>query len=63
MAHQHERTAARKCAAQILYTGAIRGESSLALLEAGDLSESDILNESDKSDVISKSDSGEEDAV
>lgn len=38
MAHQHERTAARKCAAQILYTGAIRDESALALLEAGDLS-------------------------
>ncbi len=38
MAHQHERTSARKCAAQILYTGAIRNTSALELLKAGDIS-------------------------
>lgn len=38
MAYQHERTSARKCAAQILYTGAIRSTSALGLLEAGDIS-------------------------
>lgn len=38
MAHQHERTSARKCAAQILYTGSIRNASSIQLLKAGDLS-------------------------
>lgn len=37
MAYQHERTSARKCAAQILYSGSIRGESSLKLLENGDI--------------------------
>lgn len=38
MAYQHERTSARKCAAQILYTGAIRNASALELLKAGDVS-------------------------
>lgn len=38
MSRQHERTAARKMAAQILYTGAVRGESAFDLLQKGDLS-------------------------
>ncbi len=37
MARQHERTAARKCAAQILYSGAIRSTSAFGLLEAGEM--------------------------
>lgn len=37
MARTHERTAARKCAAQILYSGAIRDTSSLELLRCGDI--------------------------
>lgn len=36
--HQHERTPARRCAVQILYSGAIRNSSSKDLLDAGDLS-------------------------
>ena len=35
MARTHERTAARRCAAQILYTGAIRNTSALDLLKTG----------------------------
>lgn len=38
MNHQHERTPARRCAVQILYSGAIRNSSSKELLDAGDLS-------------------------
>ena len=37
MSRTHERTAARKCAAQILYTGSIRNDSALKLLKAGDI--------------------------
>lgn len=37
MARTHERTAARKNAAQILYSGAIRDTSALELLKAGDI--------------------------
>lgn len=38
MARMHERTAARRMAAQILYTGEVRGDSSLRLLESGEIS-------------------------
>ncbi len=38
MSRQHERTAARRMAAQILYTGQVRGRSAIALLECGDIS-------------------------
>lgn len=34
----HERTAARRMAAQILYTGEVRDKSSLELLESGEIS-------------------------
>lgn len=37
MNHTHERTHARKCAAQILYTGDIRNTSALDLLRAGEI--------------------------
>lgn len=37
MSRQHERTAARKCAAQILYSGAIRDVSAFELLESGSM--------------------------
>lgn len=37
MARQHERTAARRTAAQILYSGAIRGIEPTVLLESGDI--------------------------
>lgn len=37
MARTHERTSARRCAAQILYSGAIRDTSALGLLRAGDV--------------------------
>ena len=35
MSRRHERTDARRCAAQILYSGAIRNTSAFDLLEAG----------------------------
>lgn len=35
--YQHERTAARKCAVQILYAGTIRGASAIELLKSGDM--------------------------
>lgn len=38
MSRQHERTAARRMAAQILYTGQVRGDSALRLLDTGDIS-------------------------
>lgn len=38
MSRLHERTAARQMAAQILYTGQVRGDSALRLLEDGELS-------------------------
>ena len=38
MSRLHERTAARRMAAQILYTGQVRNDSALALLESGDIS-------------------------
>lgn len=37
MTRTHERTAARRCAVQILYSGAIRDTSALGLLRAGDV--------------------------
>lgn len=37
MSRQHERTSARKCAAQILYSGAIRNTSAFKLLEEGSM--------------------------
>lgn len=37
MAYQHERTTARRCAAQILYTGEIRNASAIELLDSGAL--------------------------
>lgn len=37
MAYQHERTTARRCAAQILYTGEIRNTSAIELLNSGGL--------------------------
>ncbi len=37
MARQHERTSARKCAAQILYSSSIRSIPALELLESGEM--------------------------
>lgn len=37
MARQHERTLARKCAIQVLYTGVIRGKDASKLLEDGEI--------------------------